>query len=74
MPRREGTELYFALVPYHPDKQAPGTTEEQVRLIDEHLAAREWGICAECGMTRAESAEIPGLLDKYREILERYRT
>jgi hypothetical protein len=74
MPRREGTELYFALVPYHPDKQAPGTTEEQVRLIDEHLAASEWGICTECGMARAESAEIPGLLDKYREILERYRT
>jgi hypothetical protein len=31
---REGTELYFGLVPYHPDDQAPGTTEDQVRLID----------------------------------------
>ena len=71
--RREGTELYFALVPYHPDEQAPGTTEEQVRLVDEHLADREWGICTECGMARAESEEIPVLLDQHREILARYR-
>lgn len=70
--RREGIELYFALVPYHPDEQAPGTTEEQVRLIDEHLAAGEWGICTECGMARAESEEIPVLLNRHREVLARY--
>ena len=52
------TELNFALVPYHPAEQAPGTTREQVRLIDAALAAspggrRAWGICTECGMGRA---------------------
>jgi len=70
-----GTELYFALVPYHPEEQEPGTTAEQVRLVDEHLINHpgnggvEWGICTECGMARAERAEIPGLLDLHREIL-----
>jgi hypothetical protein len=29
-----GTELNFALVPYHPADQEPGTTGDQVRLID----------------------------------------
>jgi hypothetical protein len=28
------TELYFALVPYHPEDQAPGTTAEQIEQID----------------------------------------
>jgi hypothetical protein len=69
---RPGTELYFGLVPYHPDQQAPGTTAEQVRLIDEHLSAGEWGICTECGMARAERDEVPVLLDQHREILGRY--
>jgi hypothetical protein len=68
------TELNFALVPYHPAEQTPGTTEAQVRLIDAALAAspggsREWGICTECGMGRAARDDIPGLLDQYREIL-----
>lgn len=68
------TELYFALVPYHPDDQAPGTTETQVTLVDEALArsaagSREWGICTECGMGRAEQADVPGLLDLHRELL-----
>ena len=68
------TELYFALVPYHPADQPPGTTAEQVRLIDTCLpgasdGAREWGICTECGMGRAERAEIAALLDLHREIL-----
>jgi len=72
------TELNFALVPYHPAQQEPGTTGEQVRLIDEHLASRpdgypgQWGICTECGMARAEREEIPQLLDLHREILARY--
>ena len=69
-----GTELNFALVPYHPADQAPGTTGDQVRLIDAALAAspggsRAWGICTECGMGRAGRDEIPGLLDLHREIL-----
>ena len=69
-----GTELNFALVPYHPSEQAPGTTGDQVRLIDEALAAaaggrRDWGVCTECGMGRAARDEIPGLLDLHREII-----
>ena len=69
-----GTELNFALVPYHPADQAPGTTGDQVRLIDASLAAspgggRDWGICTECGMGRASREEIPGLLDLHREIV-----
>jgi hypothetical protein len=63
------TELYFALVPYHPEEQAEGTTADQVRLVDEHLGDRDWGICTECGMARAEREEIPTLLDLHREIL-----
>jgi hypothetical protein len=73
---RPGTEIYFALVPYHADEQKPGTTEDQVRLIDENLVshpgnggAPAWGICTECGMARAEREEIPRLLDLHREIL-----
>jgi hypothetical protein len=68
------TELNFALVPYHPADQAPGTTAEQVRLIDAALAAspggsRAWGICTECGMGRVNRDEVPALLDLYREII-----
>jgi hypothetical protein len=64
------TELYFALVPYHPDEQETGTTEAQVALVDRNLPpGREWGICTECGMARAERDEVPMLLDLHREIL-----
>jgi hypothetical protein len=61
-------------VAYHPADQAPGTTGEQVRLIDAALAAspggsRVWGICTECGMGRAGREEIPGLLDLHQEII-----
>ena len=38
-----GTELNFALVPYHPADQEPGTTADQVRLIDAALAASPGG-------------------------------
>jgi hypothetical protein len=68
----DATELYFALVPYHPAQQQPGTTGEQVRLIDEYLGRDTWGICTECGMARAEPEEIPVLLDQHREILATY--
>lgn len=69
-----GTELNFALVPYHPAEQPPGTTGAQARLIDTVLAAtlggrRDWGICTECGMGRAGRDEIPALLDLHRQIL-----
>lgn len=69
-----GTELNFALVPYHPAEQAPGTTDDQVLFIDAGLAAsqggsRAWGICTECGMGRARRDEIPELLDLHREIV-----
>jgi hypothetical protein len=69
-----GTELNFALVPYHPADQAPGTTSDQIRLIDAGLAAspggrRDWGVCTECGMGRASREEILGLLDLHRAIV-----
>jgi hypothetical protein len=69
-----GTELNFALVPYHPAEQAPGTTDAQVRLIDAALAAspgggRDWGVCTECGLGRANRDEIPALLDLHRQIV-----
>lgn len=63
------TELYFALVPYHPDTQKQETTAEQVATIDGLLGGREWGICTECGMARAEREDVPRLLDLHREIL-----
>jgi hypothetical protein len=68
------TELYFALVPYHPDDQPDGTTTDQARHIDAALGLsaagqREWGICTECGMGRVESRDVPRLLDLHREIL-----
>ena len=68
------TELYFALVPYHPDAQADGTTAEQAQQIDTALAQssagqRDWGICTECGMGRVAADDVPKLLDLHREIL-----
>jgi len=68
------TELNFALVPYHPAEQAPGTTGDQIRLIDAALAAspgggRDWGVCTECGMGRVSREDIPALLDLHREII-----
>jgi hypothetical protein len=68
------TELYFALVPYHPDDQAPGTTGEQIERIDDTLAnspfgARAWGICTECGMGRVDAGDVPRLLDLHRQFL-----
>jgi hypothetical protein len=68
------TELNFGLVPYHPADQAPGTAGDQVRLIDAALAAspggsRDWGVCTECGMGRAERDDVPVLLDLHRQIL-----
>ena len=70
-----GTEIYFALVPYHPDDQPPGHTAAQVRLIDRHLPATAgpWGVCTECGMGRAERADVPRLLDLHRQILDSFR-
>ncbi len=68
------TELCFALVPYHPDDQAPGTTAEQIEHIDAALVnsaggARDWGICTECGMGRVDAADVTGLLDLHSQIL-----
>jgi hypothetical protein len=68
------TELYFALVPYHPDDQAPGTTAEQIEHIDAGLSnspagARPWGICTECGMGRVDAGDVPRILDLHSQIL-----
>lgn len=64
------TDLAFALVPYHAERQDEGTTDAQVELVDRHLHGRRWGVCTECGMARAEREEIPGLLDLHRTIVE----
>jgi hypothetical protein len=69
-----GTELYFALVPYHPEDQAPGTTAQQIEQIDVALLSssegtRHWGICTECGMGRVDAADVPKLLDLHSQIL-----
>jgi hypothetical protein len=68
------TELAFALVPYHPDDQADGTTATQVGHIDTALAEssagdREWGVCTECGMGRVAVDDVPRLLDIHHEII-----
>jgi hypothetical protein len=68
------TELYFALVPYHPDDQAPGTTAEPIEHIDAALVnspggARHRGICTECGMGRVDAADVPRPLDLHSQIL-----
>jgi len=69
------TELYFALVPYHPEDQAPGTTAAQIEQIDAALlhspaGARHWGICTECGMGRVNTSDVPRLLDLHSQILD----
>lgn len=70
------TELYLALVPYHPADQPAGTTGTQTREIDAALAAsphpeRKWGICTECGMGRVAAEDVPRLLDLHHAILSR---
>ncbi len=69
-----GTELAFALVPYHPDDQPTGTTTEQAKLIDTYLGessggVRNWSVCTECGMGRVDREDMPRLLDLHREIV-----
>jgi hypothetical protein len=51
------TELNFALVPYHPAEQAPGTTGDQIRLIDAAL---------EAGPRGSTCIARPSPLDSYR--------
>ena len=68
------TELAFALVPYHPADQSPGTTAEQAQLIDTYLGqssggVRNWSVCTECGMGRVDRDDVPQLLDLHREIV-----
>jgi hypothetical protein len=68
------TELDFALVPYHPDDQTPGTTAEQIEHIDAALinspgGPRHWGICTECGMGRVDASDVLGLLDLHNQIV-----
>ncbi len=60
--------LYFGIVPYWPEKQAPGTTGRQVECIDRYVA--DWGVCTECGMARHDREGVPRLLDLHRSIVE----
>lgn len=65
------TELCFGVVPYHPERQAPGVTDAQVAAIDRLLpAGTGWAVSTECGLGRSDRADIPGLLDLHREILD----
>jgi hypothetical protein len=73
----QGTELAFGIVPYFPDNHEPGTTAEQVRLIDAGIAASEtanpeWSVSTECGLGRVTPEDLPKLLDFHRQILEEY--
>ena len=63
------TELYFALVPYHPAAQAEGTTATQIAHVEAVLGEREWGICTECGMGRVHAEDVPVLLDLHSTII-----
>jgi hypothetical protein len=72
--------LSFGIVPYHAAEQEGGVTAKQVEHIDRFLKEsavephlHEWGVSTECGMRRAERAEVPGLMDLHREILAIYR-
>jgi methionine synthase II (cobalamin-independent) len=65
----DATELAFALVPYHPERQAAGVTEAQIEHLDERLGERAWGICTECGMGRVDRDQILDLLDVHRAIV-----
>lgn len=76
--RGSDTELNFALVPYRPADQAPGTTDRQIERIDAALVAsgegaREWGLCTECGMGRVDATDVPELLDLHSKILSSSR-
>ncbi|MGW1608642.1 hypothetical protein ACWCQZ_04395 [Streptomyces sp. NPDC002285] len=68
------TEIYLSVVPYHPKRQAEGTTDRQIALIDRYLpeGAHPWGICTECGMARADRKDVPRLIESHREILARH--
>lgn len=78
---RPETEIYFGIVPYHPDRQEPGTTERQIDLIERfirrahgasgaHGGPVEWGVCTECGMARVERVDIDPLLDLHANLAE----
>ena len=59
------TELNFALVPYHPADQAPGTTERQIEGIDAALAAsaegaRRGGSARSAGWAGSTPPTYPG--------------
>jgi hypothetical protein len=54
-------------------------TAKQVALIVAGLAAtqagtRLWGVCTECGMGRADRADVPALLDLHAEIIAGHST
>jgi len=65
-------QAYFGIVPYYPDRQAPGTTARQVHMIDRYVA--DWGVCTECGMGRVQPGDVPRLLDLHRAIVAEHST
>jgi len=66
------SQVYFGIVPYYPDRQAPGTTARQVHMIDRYIA--DWGVRTECGMGRVEPGDVPRLLDLHRAIVAEHST
>ena len=68
------TELYFALVPYHPETQPAGATTEQIGHVDAHSPRRrpvhEPGASVpSAGWAAPCREDIPALLDLHRTIL-----
>lgn len=64
------TRLFFGLVPYHPENLAPGTTAEQIRLVDAALPGdRIWGVSTECGLGRVPAQDVRSLIDLHRGLV-----
>ncbi|KAH7019788.1 hypothetical protein EDB80DRAFT_870403 [Ilyonectria destructans] len=60
---------YLGLIPYHPEEQKPGTTDQQIRLVRQYLGLnRRWGVCTECGLSGVTREEMPAILDLHASI------
>ena len=68
--RRPGDRALLRARPLPPRRPGRGHHRHPDRARRRRArAGREWGICTECGMGRANAEDIPRLLDLHREIL-----